>query len=101
MGIRGSKTKTYSVPSLFSIRIVRTAYTNAPLTIKERMDRIIAVKTNFRVYVLGNNKYQLWINEDESLKPNTTPLHIIFKSECNFEDIGFLQFNLSDQQLFA
>ncbi len=101
MGNRGSKTKTYSVPSFFSIRKVRTAYINAPLTIKERMDKIIAVKTNFRVYVSNNNIYQLWINEDESMKSNTTPLQVILKSECHFEDIGLLQFNLNDQNLFV
>lgn len=101
MGNRGCRSKTYSVPNFFSVRKIRDSYNNAQPTIKDKMNKIVAIKTNFRVYVSADDQYQLWINDDESMKPNTTTLNIILKSECKFEDIGFLQFNLTDQQLFA
>lgn len=100
MGNRGSLNKIYNAPSFYSIRQIRDIYSYASDDAKNKMDKVITLKTNFRVYISSTGLLAIWLNDNESMDINTAPLSVILKSQCDFEDISLIQFNLLDQKLF-
>lgn len=94
MGNRSNNSKIYSVPSFFTVGQIREIYCKSNNDMQALIESITPIKANFTL----RYDLRLLINTGDHMKINRFSLSHILKTSSGFDNIAFLQFNLSDQK---